>query len=140
MNRGALFAKSIVLVGVIGWLVESLRTGEWHCDSLPGGHKNCAPFAIAWGLAGILLLGLRLLLPNTNRLLLSVFAAIVMSSFECVIGNLALIVGMQVEDLWNYTGITTCKGFVSAQITVYWVALSFLYYTLIDHVIEQEKI
>jgi len=140
MSRGALYAKSFVVVGIIGWIVESLRGSEWHSDSPPGGYRNPFPFALAWGLAGMLLLSLRLLLPNTNRLLLSVFAAIVMSSFECVIGNLALMVGMKVEDLWNYTGMTTCKGFVSAQITAYWVAGSFLYYTLIDHVIEKEKI
>ena len=124
-----LILASFLLVGVTGWAVESIMHNRWHCDDLPYGIRQCLPISVMWGSGGVILLMLRLVLPNAKPLHLAIISGVLLSVLECVAGSLARRNGNQP---WNYKRLAFCHGFASIPVTLAWIAGSFVFFTLID--------
>ena len=87
----------------------------------------CFPLFNIYGIGALILLGLRVYLPNVNNLVLAIIATIVITLMECLVGQLSFKING--KQTWNYSS-GVCNGFISLRISMFWFICSFLFYML----------
>jgi len=118
-----------IFSGFMGWLIEKYYfIRENPCgDTMNKKFLNiCIPFLHVWAIGGIITIAIYNSLPKTNIFILSLLVAIVLSIFECVVGQLSYKING--HKTWEYEPYkcVTCNGFVSLYATAHWYLFALL--------------
>src|SRR5437868_10124278 len=121
-----------LLFGFLGWFWERYISGFTLpvCgDTLIQRAGLCIPFLNIWAFGSLILLAVRNYLSTQNTLVLSLIAAILLSIFECISGNLSMLLNNG-KKTWNYRDriYPFCNGFLALDVVAFWFIVSFIYF------------
>lgn len=122
--------------GFLGYLWERLlgapstESLSYSCgDTLNKLLKLCIPFLHIYGLGAMVLLFIQDRFSQTNKFLLAISSAIVLTILECILGQLSKYINGYSK--WNYKdkyNLSFCNGFVAFQPFLLWFFISFFFF------------
>mgnify|MGYP001002815047 CR=1 FL=1 len=131
------YILAYISVGILGYIIERyfMNKVRLYGDTLNEYLGIKIPFIHIWGLGGVILLFLYKTFPDDNMIMLSIISGITMSLLECVVGNISL--QFNGYQTWNYNNRIQpmCHGYVSMDITLYWIIASYIFFRICEHII-----
>ena len=120
-----------ILGGFIGWVIEKYYFNKENplCgDTVNRKFLNiCLPFLHVWAIGVLFLTILSNNYKNINILLLTIIAGIILTSFECLAGQLSFLINKY--KTWDSSAerFFACNGFIGIIDTMNWFLFSFLF-------------
>lgn len=131
MNVVYEYSTVYVLSGMIGWLTEHLYTGkdaDMCGDTINKKYLHiCIPFLHVWAFCGILLFFMMRNCDNINKMLLAIFAGILITAIEGTIGIMSYNINGYMT--WNYNDhlLPMFGGYCALDIMLCWIIIAYLF-------------
>lgn len=120
-----------ILGGFAGWIIEKIYYKK--NNSICGDTFNrkilkiCLPFLHVWALGALILAFLSNNVKNTNIILLSIAAVLLLTSIECIVGKISLQINKY--KTWDYSDdvLCGCDGYICLTVSLYWFLCSVIF-------------
>jgi hypothetical protein len=120
-----------IVFSLLGYIYEAI-IGKKHSicgDSLMKMLNICLPLITIYGFGVIILIILRNMFPKMGILRLSILATIVITIYECIVGQMSFLYNKR--QTWKYD-YPLCKGYISPYVSLVWFVFIYIFYYFMD--------